>query len=127
MEELSTYQHIHSLTWKEMEMQTYSRISHTKTDTLNGSLFTLATQDHNKKLRLTSNGQIQRTTKNMKRLSTSQFLNISFLSERTNISQVLMVMSLWFPSTLEKVLSDQEMTSKQRMMHSMLLLELNNY
>mgnify|MGYP001808036610 CR=1 FL=1 len=127
MEDLFIYLHTLSQILKEMEMQIFLRISLIKIDTINGSLFTLDIQDHNKKLRLILDGQIQKITKSMKMLNISLFPNIIFLLEKINISQDSVETLLWLHLTLEKVLSDQEMISKLRMMLLISLLDKNNY
>jgi hypothetical protein len=65
--ESSIFPHTHTTIWKEREMLIYSRISPTKIDTLNGSLFTSDTQSLKERPLLTLNGLIQRTHKNMRK------------------------------------------------------------
>lgn len=119
MEASFIYLLIPSQTLKVMVMLISSRIFLTKIDLINGSLFTLDILDHNRKLRLTSDGQIQRIIKNMKMLDISLFPNITSLQEEINISQDSTETLPWLHSILEKAHLNQEMISKLKTMLSM--------
>lgn len=126
MEELFTYQHIHSLIQKALVIQMLPKIFHTMINIKNGSLFILDTLNHKRKLLLKYFGKIHKTNKIMITLNTFQFLNSLSLLVKINTSQDLMVKLLQFLSMLEKVHSNLMQIYKEKEILSILMLERRN-
>lgn len=126
MEVSSTCQHTHTLIWKVLEIQMSLRISHTKTDTQNGSSFILDIQDLRRKLLLQFNGKTLLINKNMTTSDTSKFQNSTYLLERTNNSQDSMVRLHQLLSMLEKDPSNQTMTFLEKEIHLALTVVKRN-